>query len=71
MRRHPVDPLSAALGIVAVVLGVLVATDQLDELGSDTGAWITAAVLLVGLGLLPGSRRRMRSAPADDTAPGA
>jgi MYXO-CTERM domain-containing protein len=69
VRRHPVDPLSAALGIIAVVLGVLVATDQLDELGSDTGAWITAAVLLVGLGLLPWSRRRNRGAPADDTAP--
>lgn len=69
MRRHPVDPLSAALGIVAVVLGLLVATDRLDELGSDTGAWITAAVLVVGLGLLPWSRRRNRNSRTDDTAP--
>jgi len=67
VRRHPLDPLSAALGVIAVVLGVLVATDQLDELGSDTGAWIAGAVMLVGLGLLPWSWRRNRSASADDT----
>lgn len=70
MRRHPVEPLSAALGIIAVVLGVLVATARLDELGYATGGWITAAVLLVGLGLLPWSRRRSRSASVDDTPPG-
>ena len=66
MRRHVFDPLSAALGVLAVALGVLVASAQLDELGSDAGAWIIAGVLVVGLGLLPWSRWRARSDPADE-----
>ena len=60
---------AAALGIIAVVLGVLVASGRLDELGSATGAWITGAVLLAGLGLLPWSRRRDRRAPTDGGDP--
>jgi hypothetical protein len=69
MRRHTFDPLSAALGIIAVVLGVLVASGRLDELGSATGAWVTGGVLLAGLGVLPWSRRRDRRAPTDGGDP--
>jgi hypothetical protein len=61
MRRHVFDPLSAALGILAVALGVFVASGEIDELGSDSGAWIIAGVLVVGLGLLPWSRWRSRN----------
>jgi hypothetical protein len=66
MRRHVFDPLSAALGILAVALGVLVASAQLDELGADTGAWIIAGALLVGLAVFPWSRLRPRRDTAND-----
>jgi hypothetical protein len=69
MRRHPIDPLSAALGILAVALGVLVACTELDELGSDSVAWIIAGVLLVGLGLVPWPRWRRKSTSGDRPAP--
>lgn len=68
MRRHSFDPLSAALGILAVAIGVLVAAAEIDGLGSDAGAWIAAGVLVVGLGLIPWSWRRSTSEPPDDEA---
>lgn len=69
MRRHPFDPLSAALGILAIALGVLVATAELDELGSDAGAWIAAGVLVAGLGMVPWSRRRTDRTTPEDPPP--
>ena len=66
MQRHRFDPLSAALGILAIAIGVLVATAQFDELGSDAGAWVVAGILLVGLGFVPWSRWRNRATPADE-----
>jgi hypothetical protein len=66
MRRHVIDPLSAALGILAVALGILVASGELDELGSDTAAWIIAGALIVGLGLVPWSRWRARHDTVSD-----
>jgi predicted MFS family arabinose efflux permease len=69
VRRHTFDPLSAALGILAVAIGVLVAAAEFDELGSDAGGWVIAGVLLVGLALVPWSRLRPRRAPDDGPTP--
>lgn len=69
MRRHSFDPVSAALGILAVAIGILVASTGIDDLGDDTGAWIAAGVLVVGLALIPWSRwRPRRSGPPDEDA---
>ena len=57
MRRHRFDPLSAALGVIAVALGLLVAAAEIDSLGADAGIWLAAGVLVVGLGLIPWTRR--------------
>lgn len=63
MHRHPFDPLAAALGIVAIALGVLVATADIDDLGADAGIWLAIGVLVVGLGLIPWTRRHRPSDP--------
>ena len=68
MRRHTFDPLSAALGILAIAVGVLVASAEFDEVGSDAAGWVIAGVLLVGLALVPWSRLRPRRAPDDEPA---
>jgi hypothetical protein len=76
MQRHPFDPVSAALGALVIVLGLLVALDALDALGDANGSggwWFTAAAAVVGLAILPW--RRGRSAgdeldvPADEPVP--
>jgi hypothetical protein len=69
MRRHPLDPLSPVLGILAIALGVLVATAEIDDVGSDAGAWIAAGVLVAGLGMIPWTRRRIDRATPEDPPP--
>ena len=54
--RHPVDTLSAALGVVTVGAGVLVMTDAFDGIDSDGGWWFAVGALVVGIGLIPWSR---------------
>ena len=58
MARHPFDFLSAALGVVAVGLGVLVSTASIDRVDTDLGWWFALAALVLGLGLIPWNRRR-------------
>ena len=53
MDRHPFDPISAALGVVTIVVGVLVMTDAIDLVDGDGGWWFAVAALVVGLGLIP------------------
>ncbi len=57
MQRHPIDPVSAALGVLAVVVGLLVATRSLGGLDAG-GWWLAAAAAVVGVALLPWNARR-------------
>ena len=56
MRPHPIDTVSAALGLIAVALGVLVALDRTDSIA--TGGWLALGALVVGVGLVPWTRDR-------------
>ena len=62
MHRHRFDAFSAALGVIACALGVLVAAAEIDSLG--TGLWLALGVLIAGLGLIPWTRQ---STPHDES----
>jgi hypothetical protein len=71
MERHPVDPLSFAIGGVLVVLGIAGATGSLGRVSGD-GAWILPVVLgLVAVALVLGVVRRSPTGPppVDERAP--
>jgi hypothetical protein len=59
MNRHPFEPLSAALGIIAIAIGLAVMTGSIDNISSNGGAWVAAAALVLGLGLIPRAQRRI------------
>lgn len=63
MRSHPFDAISAALGLVACAIGVLVAFDVTDSI--DTGWWLALGALVVGLGLVPWTRGQPSAADGD------
>jgi hypothetical protein len=65
MTRHPFDPVSAVLGVLAIAVGMLVATRGLDAFDTSGGWWMAAVAIVVGLGLIPW---RGRGAPAIDGA---
>jgi hypothetical protein len=69
MRSHAFDPLSAALGLIAVAIGAVVAFDGTDSV--DTGWWLALGALVLGLGLVPWTRPRrpVESASAGDVEP--
>lgn len=58
MAAHRFDPLSAVLGIVAIVTGVLVVLGDTNPLSSNFGPWIAIGVLAIGIALLPWGRRQ-------------
>jgi hypothetical protein len=58
MKRHPFDALSALLGAVAVTAGIVVTTGSVDRLDADPGWWLALGALVLGLGLVPWTRRR-------------
>jgi hypothetical protein len=66
MTAHRFDPLSAVLGIVAIVTGVLVVLGDTNPLSSDFGPWIAIGALAIGIALLPW-RRRQRDPSTQDT----
>lgn len=53
MQRHPVDPVSAALGLLAVAVGVLVAAGELDGFDDRGGWWLAIAAVIVGVAIVP------------------
>jgi hypothetical protein len=55
VTRHPIDPVSAALGIVTALLALAVTTSQLPDLVGGGPWWIAAAALALGVGLIPWS----------------
>jgi hypothetical protein len=67
VNRHSFDLIAAALGVIAVALGVLVATDSIDRIDSDSGWWFAVGALVVGIALVPWSRRPGVDSPADVT----
>ena len=64
MPRHPFDPVSAALGILAVTAALLVACNEVAHLDTRGPWWLAAAAVLVGLAIIPW-RRRGRPTDAD------
>ena len=64
MRPHPFDAVSAALGLLVVATGAVVAFDGTDAI--DTGWWLALGALVLGLGLIPWMRTRR---PEGDTDP--
>jgi hypothetical protein len=57
MQRHPFDPVSAVLGVLAVALGVLVVSGQLGEFDTEGAWWIALAALVIGVAIIPWRRR--------------
>ena len=53
MQRHPFDPVSAVLGVLAVALGVLVATRSLGGFDTAGGWWLAAAAAALGVAIIP------------------
>jgi hypothetical protein len=65
MQRHPFDPVSAALGVLAVALGILVLTGELGAFDTDGAWWLALAAVVVGLAIIPW-RRRTEEQPAPE-----
>ena len=54
MHRHRFDPVSAVLGVLAIVTGLLVATGALfGSTAADIGWWLAAAGFATGLAIVP------------------
>ena len=56
MQRHRFDPVSAVLGVLAVALGVLVLTGELDAFDTEGGWWLALAAVVIGLAIIPWRR---------------
>jgi hypothetical protein len=61
MQRHSFDPVSAAIGVLAVILGLLVLTGELSGFDSEGGWWIAVAAVIVGLAIIPWRGRDERA----------
>jgi hypothetical protein len=57
VHRHRIDPLSAGLGATAAAAGVMVAADRADWIVDNQVWWIATVTLLLGVALVPWSRR--------------
>jgi hypothetical protein len=57
VQRHPFDPVSAVFGVLAVALGILVATRSLGGFDTAGGWWLAAAAAVVGVALIPWNLR--------------
>lgn len=53
MNRHPFDPVSAALGLLAGVAAVLVVGSSYGVVGEDWVRIAALAALLIGIALIP------------------
>jgi hypothetical protein len=57
MRRHVFDPLSAVLGVLAVVVGLLTAVGGAADLDVNVAWLITAGAIMIGLAIIPWRRQ--------------
>jgi hypothetical protein len=57
VHRHPFDPVSAVLGILAVAAGLLVTLGEPTDLDSRGPWWLAGAAVLVGVAIIPWRRR--------------
>jgi hypothetical protein len=53
MKRHPIDTLSAAIGVVVIIVAIAVMLRSAGELVSGGPWWLALAALVLGLGLIP------------------
>lgn len=68
MDRHPFDPVSAVLGILAVLAGLLVVLGEAADVDTTGAWWLTGAAILVGVAIIPW-RHRSGPVPATATVP--
>ena len=61
MQRHPFDPVSAVLGVLAVALGVLVLSGELADFDTDGVWWVAVAALVIGVAIIPWRGRDERA----------
>ena len=68
MPRHRFDPLSFALGLLAIGVAIAVIGGRvLDADRPTTGAWLAVGGLILGLGLIPWNQTR-RPTPSSEAA---
>jgi hypothetical protein len=65
MQRHRFDPVSAVLGVLAVALGILVLTGELDSFDTEGAWWLALAAIVIGLAIIPW-RRGTPEEPLDE-----
>ena len=66
MQSHRFDPISAVLGLIALVASIIVVAGQTVPFDADLGPWLAVVALAFGLVLLPwGMRRPARTTSAD------
>jgi len=66
MQSHRFDPVSAVLGLIALVASIMVVAGQTVPFDADLGPWLAVVALAFGLVLLPwGMGRPARTTPAD------
>ena len=63
MPRHPFDPISAVLGILAVTTGLFVLLGAPVDVDNHGGGWIAVLIGLIGLAIIPWHRPRRDPGP--------
>jgi len=58
MNRHPLDPVSLVLGLVALAAGISAVAGRLGDLLNEPGVVIPMALGLVGVMLILSARQR-------------
>jgi hypothetical protein len=53
MTRHPFDPVSAVLGVLALAVGIAVMVGGASTFAGGGGWWLAIAALVVGVALVP------------------
>lgn len=65
MHSHRFDPVSAVLGLIALVAGVLTIAGSTVPFDGDVGPWLAVVALAFGVLVLPWGLRGQSRPPAD------